>query len=71
MEYDAFGLPKSVFPDAYIIQMLTRQVCLRTDNAGVGVSHWAVETMAIWQMKSSLTMQWIDNEVRERIWEFA
>jgi len=41
------------------------------ENAGVGVSQWAPETIGIWQDKGVLTTQWIDNKVRERIWEIA
>jgi len=51
--------------------MPTLQVCVWDENAGVGVSQWAAETMGIWQDKGGLTTQWMDNKVRERVWEIA
>jgi hypothetical protein len=51
--------------------MLTLQVRVWAENAGVGVSQWAAETMGIWQDKGGFTTQPIDNTVRERIWEIA
>jgi len=51
--------------------MPTLQVRVWAENAGVGVSQWAAETMGIWQDKGGLATQRIDNEVRERIWEIA
>ena len=51
--------------------MPTLQVCVWAENAGVGVSQWAAETMGIWQDKGGLTTQRIDNNVRERDWEIA
>jgi len=47
--------------------MLTLQVRIVAQNAGVGVSQWAAETMGMWQDKGSLTTQWIDHKVRESI----
>jgi len=69
MECDAFWLPKSVVADANTIQMPTRQVRVCAENAGVGVSQLAAETMGIWQDKGGLTTQRIDNKVRQRVWE--
>jgi hypothetical protein len=71
MECHTFWLLKSVVADANTIQMPTLQVRVWAENAGVGVSLWAAETMGIWQDKGGLTTQWIDNKVRERIWEIA
>jgi hypothetical protein len=71
MSCDAFWLLKSVIADAHTIQMPTLQVRVWAENAGVGVSHWAVETMEIWQDMGGLTTQQIDNKVRERVWEIA
>jgi len=51
--------------------MPTLQVRVRAENAGVGVSQLAAETMGIRQDKGGLTTQWIDNEVREGVWEIA
>ena len=51
--------------------MPTLQVLVWADNAGVGVSQWAAETMGIWQDKGGLTTQRIDNKVREHVWEIA
>jgi len=51
--------------------MPTLQVRVRAENAGVGVSQWAAETMGIWQVKGGLTTQRIDNKVREHVWEIA
>ena len=51
--------------------MLTVQVCIWAENASVGVSQWAAETMWIWQKQAGLTTQWQDNEVRERFREIA
>ena len=51
--------------------MLTLKVRVWAENAGVGVSQWAAETMGISQDKGGLTTQWIDNDVREHVWEIA
>jgi VanZ family protein len=51
--------------------MPTLQVRVWAQNAAVGVSQWAAETMGIWQDKSGLTTQRMDNEVRERVWEIT
>jgi len=51
--------------------MPTLQVRIWAENAGVGVSQWAAETMGIWQNMGGLTTQRMDNKVRERIWEIA
>jgi len=51
--------------------MPTLQVRVWAENAGVGVSQWAAETMGIWQDKGGLTTQRMDNKVRERVWEIA
>jgi hypothetical protein len=64
-------LPKSVVADANTIQMPTLQVCVWGENAGIGVSQWAAETMGIWQNKGGLTTQGIDNKVREQGWEIV
>jgi hypothetical protein len=64
-------LAKSVFADANTIQMLTPQVLVWAQNAGIGVSQWAAETMGIWQDKGGLKTQRIETEVRECIWEIA
>jgi len=51
--------------------MPTLHVRVWAENAGVGVSQWAAETMGIWQDKGGLTTQWMNNKVRERVWEIA
>ena len=51
--------------------MPTLHVRAWAENAGVGISQWAAETMGIWQDKGGLTTQWMDNKVRERVWEIA
>jgi hypothetical protein len=51
--------------------MLTIQVCVWAENAGVGVSQCSAETIGIWQDTGGLTTQWIDNNVREHVWEIA
>ncbi|KAF8533638.1 hypothetical protein BDD12DRAFT_898353 [Trichophaea hybrida] len=51
--------------------MPTQQVRSWAENAGVGVSQWAAETMGIWQEKGGLTTQRKDNKVRQRGWEIA
>jgi hypothetical protein len=51
--------------------MPTNQACVWAENAGVGVSQWAAETMGIRQDKGGLTTQRMDNKVRERVWETA
>jgi len=51
--------------------MPTLQVRVWAENPGVGVRQRAAETMGIWQDMGGLTTQWIDNTVRERIWEIA
>jgi hypothetical protein len=51
--------------------MPTLQVRVWTENACVGVSQWAAETMGIWQDKGGLTTQRIDNNVREHASEIA
>jgi len=71
MTCDAFCLPKSVVADANTVQMPTLQVRIRAENAGVGVSQWAADTMGIWQHKGGMTREWIDNKMRERMWEIA
>jgi hypothetical protein len=71
MKCDSFLLPKSVVADADPIQMLTLQVRVWAENAGVGLSQWAAETMGIWQDKCGLTIQQRDNKVREPVWEIA
>jgi hypothetical protein len=57
MECHTFWLLKSVVTDANTIQMPTLQVRVWAENAGVGVSLWAAETMGIWQDKGGLTTQ--------------
>jgi len=49
--------------------MPTLQVRVWAENASVGVSQWAADTMGIWQDKGGLTTQRMDNNVRERICE--
>jgi len=51
--------------------MPTLQLCICAENAGVGVSQFAAETMGISQEIGGLTSQWKHNTVRERIWEIA
>jgi len=51
--------------------MLTLQVRVWVESAGVGVSQLAAETMRNWQDKCGLTTQRIDDKVRERVWEFT
>jgi len=57
--------------DANAIQMPTLQVRVWAEHAGVGVSQWAAETMGIWKDIGGLTTQWMDNKVRECVWEIA
>jgi len=64
-------LPKSVVADDNTIQMLTQEVCIKAENAGVGVSQWAADTLGIWQEKGGLTIQWKDIKVRECVWEIG
>jgi hypothetical protein len=71
MSCDDFWLPKSVVADANTIQISTLHVYVWPKNASVGVSQWAAETIRIWQDIGGFTLQWIDNKVRERIWEVA
>jgi hypothetical protein len=66
MECDNFWLLKSVIADANTIQMPTLQVCVWANNATVGVSQWAAETMGIWQDQGGLTTQRMDGIVRVR-----
>jgi len=47
------------------------QVRVWAENAGVGVSQWAAETIGISQDMGGLTTQRIDNTVSQRIWEVA
>jgi len=51
--------------------MPTQCVLLWAENAGVGCSQWAAETMVIWQQKGGLTMQRKNNKVREHVWMIA
>jgi len=51
--------------------MPTQQVRISAKYASVGVSQWAAETTGIWQDKGGMTIQRIDNTVRESIWEIA
>jgi hypothetical protein len=51
--------------------MPTLQVRVWAENASVGVSQWAAETMGIWQDKGGLTIQRMENKVREHVWEIA
>jgi len=71
MKCDAFWLPKSVVADANTIRMLTLQVGIWADNAGIGVSQWAAESIGIWQDKGGLTTQRTDDKVRVRVWEIS
>jgi len=71
MHCNAFWLTKSVIADANTIQIPTLQVCVWAENTVVGVSQWPAETMGIWQNKGGLTIQQIDNYVRDRVWEIA
>jgi len=71
MECKPVWRAKSVVADANTIQMPTPQVRVRAENTAVGVRQWAAETMVIWQDKGGLTTQWIDNKMRECIWEIA
>lgn len=71
MQGDASGLPKSVFADANIIQMVTLQVPIWAKNPCVRVSQWAAETIAIWQDEGGLTIQLIDIKVNNSVWEIS
>jgi len=51
--------------------MPTLQVSVWAENAGVGVSQWPAETMGISQDKGGLTIQRMDNKVRDCVWEIA
>jgi len=51
--------------------MQTLQVHVWAENASVGVSQWAAETMGIWQDKGGLPTQQIDNKASERVWEIT
>jgi hypothetical protein len=71
MYCDAFWLAKPVVADANTILIPSLQLCLWAQNAGVGVSQWAAKTLGNWQDQGGLTTQWMDNKVRECIWEIA
>jgi len=71
MYCNAFLLLKSVVTDANSIQMPTLQVRIWAENAGVGVSHLAAETMGVWWDKGDLTTQQINDKVRECFWEIT
>jgi hypothetical protein len=64
-------LLRSVVADVNTIQMPTVRVLIWAKNAGVGVSQWAAQTMGIWQDNGGIITQWIDNQVREHVWEIA
>jgi len=64
-------MPRSVVKDATTIPNPTLQVHVWAENAIVGVSQIAANTMAIWRDMGPWTTQWIDNGVRERDWEIA
>jgi len=51
--------------------MLTEHFCPSAENASVGHSKWAAETIELWPEKVHSTMQWKDNNVRECVWEVA
>jgi hypothetical protein len=68
---DAFWLLKSVVADTNKIQMLTPQVRVWAENAGVGVRQWAVATKGNWQDKGGLKTQQVNNKVREHVSEIA
>jgi len=51
--------------------MLTLQVHIWAENAGVEVSQWAPETIGIWQEKGGLKTQQKANNVRDRVREIA
>jgi len=51
--------------------MPTLQVPVWAENAGVGVSQWAADTMGIWQDEGGLTTQRMDHKVREHVWEIS
>jgi hypothetical protein len=51
--------------------MPTVQVCVSGQNAGVGGSEWAADTMEVSQIQGGLTRKWKDNHVRECVWEIA
>jgi len=51
--------------------MPTLQVCVSAENACIGVSQWAAETMGICQDKGGLTTQRIDNTVKEHVWDIG
>jgi hypothetical protein len=58
-------LPKLVIADANTILMPTLQVSVWAENASVGVSQRAAETMGNWQDMGGMTTQWIDNRLRD------
>jgi hypothetical protein len=71
MQCDAIRLPKSAIADANTIQMAILQVPISAENASVGVSQRAAETLGIWQDKGGLTTRQIDNTVRKPVCEIA
>jgi hypothetical protein len=64
-------LLKSVITAAIAIQMLTLKVGFWAENAGVGVSQPATETMRIWHNLGGLKIQWMHNEVMGHVWEIT
>lgn len=59
---------KSVAADPNTIQIQILQVCLGAENALVGVTQWAADTIQIWHDTSAFTTQWIDRKVMKGIW---
>lgn len=51
--------------------MPTLHVHVWAKNTGIGLSHWAAQTMGIWKDKGGSPTQRIDIKVRERVWEKA
>lgn len=71
MKCDAFWLLKLVVADVNTIQMPNLHLPSCVETAGGGVSQSAAETIGIWQDRSGLTTQRIDNTVRKCIYDIA
>jgi len=67
----AFWLPELVVAHGNIIQMLTHQVRVWAQNAGVRVRQQTAETLWTWHEKGGFIAQWTDHKLREHIWEIA
>jgi len=68
MKCDTFWLPNSVIPDANAIQISSLLVRIWAENVYGAVSQQTAQTMGIWQKKGGMTIQWINNKLRQPVW---